>query len=115
MKAQSDGAGVGAKVSARIREFSAARGLSAEALARAAGLSPTEIRMLEEGSDDITKEMVERIADVFGVHQAALCMFPGEHALANLLERHRDLPKDEFQKLAAELISKGFQRSKGST
>jgi transcriptional regulator with XRE-family HTH domain len=114
MKEQSNEAGIGAKVSARIRELSAARGLSDEALAKAAGLSRLELKWLEDGSEDMTTDMLDRIAEVFGVHPAVLCMFPDEHALASLLEKLRDLPKDEFQKLAAELISKGFRGTKGA-
>lgn len=114
MKQQSNGAGIGAKVSARIRELSAARGLSDEALAKAAGLSPLEMTLLDEGSEGITRDMLDRIADVFGVHPAVLCMFPDEHPLASLLEKQRDLPQAEFQKLAAEMISKGLRASKGT-
>jgi len=114
MKPQSDGAILAAKVSARIREFRAARGISAEALTQAANLSPAELYLLEVESEDMTRDMLNRIAAVFGVHPAVLCMSPDEHAIATLLEAQRDLPKDAFQKLASELVSKGFGRSKGA-
>ncbi len=113
MKPQSDGAILAAKVSARIREFRAVRGISAEALTHAANLSPAELYLLEGESEDMTRDMLERIAAVFGVHPAVLCMSPDENAVARLLELHRDLPKDAFQKLAGELVSKGFSQSKG--
>jgi transcriptional regulator with XRE-family HTH domain len=114
MKQASSEVGIGIKVAARIREFSAARGLSDKALAKAAKLSRAEAKWLEDGSDEMTRDMLDRIADVFGVHPAVLCMFPDEHPFASLLEKQRDLPKAEFQKLAAELISKGLRASKGS-
>jgi transcriptional regulator with XRE-family HTH domain len=114
MKAQSEGAELGAKVSARIREFRTARGISEEALAEAAKLSASEMRLLNEGSEEINTNMVNRIANALGVHSAVLYMFPDEHPLASLLEKFRDLPKDEFKKLAAEIIAKGFHHSKGS-
>ena len=103
-----------AKVSARIREFCVTRGISANALIHAANLSPMERQLLEAESEDMTRDMLERIAAVLGVHPAVLCMDPNEHALAKLLEAQRDLPKDQFQKLAGELISKGFFRTEGS-
>ena len=114
MTTQSDGAALAAKVSARIREFRAARGISAEALTQAANLSLAELYLLEVESEDMTRDMLNRIAAVFGVHPAVLCMSPDEHVIATLLEAQRDLPKDAFQKLAGELISKGFSRSKGA-
>jgi len=115
MEAQSPGAALAARVAARIREFCQARGISAEALADAANLSPTEVALLNAESENMTRPMLERIAAVFDVHPAVLCMSPDEHAMARMLEAHRDLPKDKFQKLAGELISKGFYRSQGST
>jgi hypothetical protein len=114
MKTQSPGAMLAAKVSARIREFCVTRGISANALVHAANLSPMELQLLEAESEDMTRDMLERIAAVLGVHLAVLCMDPDEHALAKLLEAHRDLPKDKFQKLAGELVSRGFLRSKGA-
>lgn len=114
MKTQSEGAEFGAKVAARIREFQRARDMSDEALVNAAKLSTDELRWLDEGSEQIHTGMVERIAIAFQVHPAVLVMFPDEHPLASLLEPFRDLPKDEFQKRAAEAISKGFHHSKGS-
>lgn len=113
MKAQSPGAILAAKVSARIREFRAARGISKEALARGANLTPVEQQLLDAESEDMTRGMLERIAAVFGVHPAVLYMAPDEHAIASLLEAQRDLPKDKFQQLASELVSRGFYRSKG--
>lgn len=113
MRTQSQGDKLATKVAARIREFCTARSISKEALVRAAKLSPTEIRLLDAESEDITRDMLNRIAAVFGVHPAVLCMDPDEHALAKLLEAQRDLPKDKFQKIAADLISKGFRHSKG--
>jgi transcriptional regulator with XRE-family HTH domain len=115
MEAQSPGAALAARVTARIREFCGVRGISAEALARSADLSPTEVALLEAASENMTRNMLERIAAVLEVHPAVLCMSPDEHAIATMLEAHRDLPKDKFQKLAGELISKGFYRSQGST
>ncbi len=103
-----------AKVSARIREFRAARGISAEVLTQGANLSRAELYLLETESEDMTRDMLNRIAGVFGVHPAVLCMSPDEHVIATLLEAQRDLPKDEFQKLAGELVSKGFGRSNGA-
>jgi transcriptional regulator with XRE-family HTH domain len=114
MEAQSPGAALAARVAARIREFCSARGISAEALTRAANLSPVEVALLDAESENMTRNMLERIAAVFEVHPAVLCMSPDEHAIAKLLEAQRDLPKDKFQKLAGELISKGFSRSQGS-
>jgi transcriptional regulator with XRE-family HTH domain len=114
MTTQSDGAIFAAKVSARIREFRAARGISVEALVQAANLSVAELHLLETESEDMTRDMLSRIAAVFGVHPAVLCMSPDEHVIATLLEAQRDLPKDAFQKLAGELVSKGFGRSKGA-
>lgn len=114
MKTQSDASILAAKISARIREFCVARGISAEALVRGAKLSPTEIQLLEAESVDMTRNMLERIAAVFGVHLAVLCMDPDEDPLARMLEAQRDLPKDKFQKLAGELVSRGFLRSKGT-
>lgn len=114
MKRQSDGAKLAAKVSARIREFRAARGISIEALVQAANLSSAELQLLEAESEDMTRDMLERIAAVFGVHPAVLCMSPNEDAVANFLEHYRDISKDEFQQLASELISKGFYRSKAT-
>jgi len=113
MKAKSPAAVLAAKVAARIREFRAARGISEDALAQAANLSALEVQLLEAESEDMTRNMLERIAAVFGVHPAVLCMSPDEHAIASLLEAQRDLPKDKFQALAGELVSRGFFRSKG--
>jgi transcriptional regulator with XRE-family HTH domain len=114
MKTQSPGAVFAAKVAARIREFRDARGISKEALVQGAKLSAREVRLLEAESENMTPNMLERIAAVFHVHPAVLCMDPNEHAFAKLLETQRDLPKAQFQKLAAELVSKGFYRSRGA-
>src|SRR5689334_7340517 len=76
MKTQTPATILAAKVSARIREFCVARGISADALVRAAKLSPTETQLLEAESEDMTRDMLERIAAVFGVHLAVLCMEP---------------------------------------
>ena len=70
--------------------------------------------LLEAESEDMTRDMLNRIAAVFGVHPAVLCMSPDEHAFASVLEQYRDIPKDAFQKFAGELVSKGFHRSKGA-
>ncbi len=113
MKKQSPGALFAAKVAARIREFRTIREISEETLVKAANLSPVEVELLKAESEDMTRNMLERIAAVFNVHPAVLCMDPNEHAIAKLLESQRDLPKDKFQKLAGELISKGFSQSKG--
>ena len=114
MKKQSPGALFAAKVAARIREFRTLREISEEALVKAANLTPAEVELLNAESENMTRNMLERIAAVFNVHPAVLCMDPNEHALAKLLESQRDLPKDKFQKLAGELISKGFHRSSGA-
>jgi len=114
MKTQSPGAVFAAKVAARIREFRSARGISEEALVQAANLSALEVQLLKAESEDMTPNMLERIAVVFDVHPAVLCMDPNEHVFARLLETQRDLPKDKFQKLAGELVSRGFYRSKGT-
>lgn len=114
MKAQSPGAALAARVAARIRELCSARGISAEALVHEANLTPVEVELLDAESENMTRNMLERIAAVFDVHPAVLCMDPNEHAMARLLETQRDLPKDKFQSLAGELISRGFHRSKGS-
>jgi len=114
MKTQSPGAVFAAKVAARIREFRAARGISEEDLVQAANLSALEVQLLDVESEDMTRNMLERIAAVFNVHPAVLCMAPDEHAIASLLEAQRDLPKDKFQKLAGELVARGFLRSKGT-
>ena len=113
MKTQSQGDKLASRVAARIREFCTARNISKDALVRAAKLSLTEVSLLEAESEDITRDMLERIAAVFDVHPAVLCLDPNEHALAKLLEAQRDLPKDKFQELAGELVSKGFFRSRG--
>lgn len=114
MKPQSPGAALAANVAARIREFRAVRGISEETLVQAAKLTPAEVTQLETESENMTRNMLERIAAVFDVHPAVLCMDPNEHAMASLLEAHRDLPKAQFQKLAAELISKGYGQSSGA-
>jgi transcriptional regulator with XRE-family HTH domain len=114
MKTQTSGAVFAAKLAARIREFRVARGISEEALARGADLSAREVGLLEAESEDMTLDMLERIAAVFNVHLAVLWMDPNENVFAKFLEGQRDLPKDQFQKFAAELISKGFHHSKGS-
>jgi plasmid maintenance system antidote protein VapI len=114
MKPQSPGAALAARVCARIREFCAARGMSAKALIRAAKLTPTEVALLDAESEEITPYMLRRIAAVFNVHPAVLCMSSDEHAIASMLEAYRDMPKDKFQKLAGELVSRGFHRSRGS-
>ena len=111
---QPRGAVLAAHIATRIRELQAKRGVSVEALVHAASLSPSEIELLDAKSELITKDMLNRIAAVFDVHPAALCMNPEEDPLARLLEADRDLPKEQFQKLAVEMISKGFLHSKGA-
>ncbi|HRI68991.1 MAG TPA: helix-turn-helix transcriptional regulator [Polyangium sp.] len=113
MKTQFDGSLLAAHIATRIRELQAKRGISEEALVEGANLSSTEIQLLKAKSALITRDMLNRIAAVFGVHPAVLCMDPEDDPLARLLEAQRDLPKDKFQKFAAELISKGFYHSKG--
>lgn len=113
MKEQSSVAILAAKVAARIEEFRTARGLSVEQLAEAADLSSTELLILQEGREEITTDLVERVARVFGVHPAVLLMCPEEDPMAKLLEQYRDVPKAEFQRIAGELMSRGYRRSKG--
>ncbi len=113
MKTDPEAIPLGATVAARIREFRRVRGISEETLVRSAKLSPAEVQLLAAESEEMTRDMLERIAEVFDVHPAVLCMNPGEHAITNLLETDRDLPKESFQKLAGELISKGFYNSRG--
>ncbi len=114
MKTQFDGSLLAAHIVTRIREIRTVRGISEEALVEGANLSSTEIQLLETKSALITRDMLNRIAAVFDVHPAALCMDPEQDPLARLLEAQRDLPKDQFQELAADLVSKGFYFSKGS-
>jgi len=114
MKEQSSVAVLAAKVAARIQEFRLARGLSIEQLAKAARLSSTELLIIQEGREDITTDLVERIAYVFDVHPAVLLMCPDEDPMAKLLEQHRDVTKAEFQRIAGELMSRGYRRSRGS-
>jgi transcriptional regulator with XRE-family HTH domain len=114
MKEQPSVTVLAAKVAARIQEFRIARGLSIEQLAQAADLSSAELLVIEEGREEFTTELVERIATVFGVHPAVLLMCPDEDPMAKLLEEYRDVPKAEFQRIAGELMSRGYRRSKGS-
>jgi transcriptional regulator with XRE-family HTH domain len=114
MKEQPSPAVLATKVAARIREFRVARGLSIEELAKAAELSSAELVVIQEGREDITTELVERIARVFNIHPAVLLMCPDEDPMATLLEQYRDVPKAEFQRIAGELMSRGYRRSKGS-
>jgi len=88
--------------------------VSTETLIQAASLSAIEIQLLNAESENMTPYMLERIAAVFDVHPAALCMDPNEHAIAKLVETYRNLPMEKFQKLAGELVSKGFSQSKGA-
>jgi transcriptional regulator with XRE-family HTH domain len=103
-----------AKVAARVRDFRTRRGLSADALAEVAGLSAAEILLIEDGSVDVTVEMIDSIADALGVHRIVFFMFPDEDALASLLESHRDLPEDEYQKVLDDLFLRGYQQAEGS-
>lgn len=114
MKTQSAGAKLAVHIAARIREFQDARGISADTLAQAANLSFEEVALLDTASEHMTTDMIDRIATVFGVHPAVLCLDPNEHAMAKFLEVERDLPRDEFQKHADELAWRGFFRSRGS-
>ncbi len=114
MKAQTSMTVLAAKVVARIQEFCLARGLSIEQLAKAAELSSVELLIIQEGREEITTELVERIALVFNVHPAVLLMCPDEDPMAKLLEQYRDVPKAEFQRIAGELMSRGYRRSRGS-
>lgn len=114
MKEQPNVAALAAKVAARIDEFRRARGLSQEQLAQAAHLSTAEIALLQGGREEITTDLVERIAHVFNVHPAVLLMCPDEDPMAQLLEQYRDVPRLEFQRIAGELMSRGYRRSKGS-
>jgi transcriptional regulator with XRE-family HTH domain len=114
MKEQPSVTVLAAKIAARIREFRVARGLSVDELAKAAALSSTELLIIQEGREEITTDLVERIAEVFNVHPAVLLMCPDEDPMAKLLEQYRDVPKAEFQKIAGELMSRGYRRSKGS-
>jgi transcriptional regulator with XRE-family HTH domain len=114
MREQPSPAVLAANVAARINEFRVARGLSIDELAKAAALSSAEILVIQEGREEITTELVERIARVFNVHPAVLLMCPDEDPMAKLLEEYRDVPKAEFQRIAGELMSRGYRRSKGS-
>jgi transcriptional regulator with XRE-family HTH domain len=114
MKEQPSAAVLAAKLVARIHEFRVARRLSVEDLAKAADLSPSELITLQEAREDITTDLVDRIARVFNVHPAVLLMCPDEDPMAKLLEEYRDVPKAEFQQIAGELMSRGYRRSKGS-
>ena len=114
MKEQTSVTVLAAKVVARIQEFRLARGLSIEQLAKAAELSSVELLIIQEGREEITTELVERIALVFNVHPAVLLMCPDEDPMAKLLEQYRDVPKAEFQRIAGELMSRGYRRSRGS-
>ena len=113
MKAQPSLSEIAAKVVARIEEFRIARGLSFEELAKGAGMSSSEITLLQEAREELTTELVERIAYVFNVHPAVLLMCPDEDPMAQLLEQYRDLSKVEFQRIAGDLMSRGYRRSRG--
>jgi len=102
------------KVAARINEFCVARTLSMEQLAKAANLTAVEVRAIQEDHEKISIELLKRIARVFDVHPAVLLMCPTEDAIAQVLEPYRDLPKDDFQRIAGELVSRGYRRSGGS-
>lgn len=103
-----------AKVAARIEEFRIARGLSVDELAAAAGLSPDEQVVIREGHEEITTELVERVARVFNVHPAVLVMCPDEDPLAKYLEQYRDVPKDEFQRIAMDIMVRGYRGTQGT-
>ena len=103
-----------AKVAARINEFRVARSLSIEQLTTAANLSPAEVIAIHENHEKVTLDLVERVANAFNVHPAVLLMCPDEDPIAQLLEPYRDLPREEFQRVAGELVSRGYQLSCGS-
>jgi transcriptional regulator with XRE-family HTH domain len=114
MKEQTPGEILGAKVAARIREFRLARNMSVEELAAKSGLSVDEVKIAEEGREEMTVPTVKSIARAFGVHPAVLFMSPEDDPLAQMLEPQRAKPKDELQKLAGEIISRGWRASRGS-
>lgn len=114
MREQSHAVILAARVAARIRDLRVQRGLSADALAEAAGLSAAEMLLVEEGSKDMTVEMIDSIANALEVHRVVFFMFPDENPLASLLEPHRDLPEDEFQKILGDLVLRGYRHSEGS-
>lgn len=114
MQEQAYGVALAARIAARIRDFRAHRGLSADALAEAAGLSAAEMRLIEEGSKDMTVEMIGSIADALDTYPIVLVMSPDEEPFLSLLEPYRYLRKNQFAKLMARLVSKGYQHSTGS-
>ncbi len=114
MKDQTNVAMLAAKVAARIEEFRAARGLSFAELTRAAAMSSEEIAIIREGRVEITTDLVTRIAKVFNVHPAVLLMCPDEDPMAKLLEQYRDLPRDEFQRIASDFVARGYRGTRGS-
>jgi transcriptional regulator with XRE-family HTH domain len=105
-----DTASFAGRVASRIREFRERRGLSAEALARAAGLTDAEMAMVEEGRTDMTLDMIDAIAGVFDVDPAVLLMYPEENALTRMMEQFRDLPKAQFRALLATMTPQRDKR-----
>lgn len=103
-----------AKIAARIEEFRAARGLSFAELTRAASMTSEEITTIREGRTEITTDLLTRIAKVLNVHPAVLLMCPDEDPMAQLLEQYRDLPRDEFQRIAADFVVRGYRGTRGS-
>ena len=65
-----------------IRMLRELKGWTQEELARRSGISPTNLRLLENDRVDIGKKRVLQLADAFGVHPATI-MFP-EHESAEI-------------------------------
>jgi transcriptional regulator with XRE-family HTH domain len=113
MTRQVNEAEVTAKVVARIHEFRTARGLSVEQLAKAAKLSASEKLVIQGEHHVMTVDLLRRIARALKVHPAVLLVAPDE-PVAQLFEYLRDLPRDQIQRLAGELISRGIRRTDGA-
>lgn len=114
MKQQAPGEALAVKVAARIREFRLARNMSVEELAAKSGLSIQEVTMAEEGREEMTVPVVKAIARAFDVHPAVLLMMPEDDPLAQMLEPHKDKNQEELQKIAIDLIARGWRNSRGS-
>ncbi|HRI70327.1 MAG TPA: hypothetical protein PK156_39115 [Polyangium sp.] len=84
------------------------------ALVRKAKLSPSELQLFEAESEDITTDMLDRIATVLDMQRIILCMTPEEHAVVARSAAEMQLSNDKPQQLVRKRLAKRPSRAQGA-
>jgi len=88
-----------ARFSARIQALRVARGWTVEAAAKLIGISKPYLHKLEYGERDANLDLIGRIAEVYGVDEFDLFIWPGASIRHDVIDLLKSMSEEALQGL----------------